>query len=231
MSITSSTLTVTVEPVVSTVAIESTAIIFGATPTIYAIANDSSGNPIPNAPVTIYYALADSNYGAGALLKDSITKNGILASGVTGSNGQFSVAYVASNFPSLIGTDASAYALQAESEGKYSSIIYIYPGSAITIDASTSEPISGVGYTITVHVATNPGVNTPGTFGLGSTTQECKYYFQGYATVVLINKTRNHTYTGTTNSSGDVVFNITDQTTGTDTFVATAYGSKDHIPT
>jgi hypothetical protein len=229
MSITSSTLTVTVEPVVASVAIESSEIIFGANPTIYAIANDSSGNPIPNAPVTIYYALADSNFGAGALLKNAEIKNGIVGSGVTGSNGQFSVAYVASKFPSIVGTTSSAYALQAESEGKYSSIIYIYPGSTISIDASTSEPISGVGYTITVHVATNPGSATPGTFGLGSTTEECKYYFQGYATVILKNTTRNKVYSQKTDSNGDAKFSITDTVTGTDNFIATAYGSASHI--
>jgi hypothetical protein len=227
MSITSSGLTVTVEPDVTEVEITSNSYITAGTTMTLTVTTRAKGIVVPAAPVTIYWAVATQNYSSGTKLNSVGFVKGTLTTGVTDTKGVFTATMNTAKLPPESG--AYNFAVQAESEGIFSNIIYLYPSCAITITASTDTPISGTQYTVKVHVSSTPNAESPSNFGSESTTVEAKDQWNGFCWVVLWNTTTNTLYSSLkTDSSGNVSYPITTTTAGSDTYIAVADGSAEN---
>lgn len=223
MSITSSSITITVEPKVSSLVVSlKNVIMSGSTETVTVTALDSSGKGIPGVSVELYGYAVSMNISQSSninIFNGGATK---VATRTTNAQGYFSVDVDLTSLGTFAPESAeSAVAFQAyvSVENLLSNIAYSYPLCTIEISSNETEVEVGESFTLTATV----NVPNGGGFGVGSTTYMAFEYFEGYAQVTFQDSAGPYTPVYT-NSSGKASVTLDTKAQGTETFTATANG-------
>lgn len=212
MSITTAVQDITVEPPVSSIAINASPIIqTGTSPvTLYATATNSSGNTVANA--TLNFLVYELTATGQSLVK---TLNA-----TTNSNGTATVSFT----PATL-IDYSFVVQSASNTSVVSKTGYFYPSSTISASYSSTEIVAGNSVTVKVTVET-------GGQPFNNTANEAFYAEFGYALVVLSVTDPSGTVSNSspqpTNSSGQTSFTVTLSSVGTYKIDAVAYGRSSH---
>ena len=216
MSITSNTITLTVEPKVASINLFISETLNAGTPnvTISAIAYDSANNPVPNVDIVFYGVTMAGVVFTGNNIQSTGRATAFTA-GTTDSTGTVKTSVNLASF-SFTSGGYSSLAVQAYNKNSdiLSGIHYVYPNCTIVITSDNSAPEVGVQFKITATVKGMNGV----AFGTNSTSTLATKINFGYVNCQLFVNGSKVGSTIATNSSGEAVFDVIESSSGSDSF-------------